>query len=46
MTKTLQHKLELGDGIYTVADISEIFQLPTAKVRRWLAAKSGKLEKV
>lgn len=38
MTKTLQHKLELGDGIYTVADISEILQLPTAKVRRWLAA--------
>ncbi len=38
MTKTLQHKLELGDGIYTVADISEILQLPSAKVRRWLAA--------
>ena len=37
-TKTPQSKLELGEGIYTVADISEILQLPTSKVRRWLRA--------
>jgi len=30
--------LELGDGIYTVADIAAILQLPNSKVRRWLAS--------
>lgn len=38
MTKTTHSMLELGDGIYTVADIAAILQLPSSKVRRWLAS--------
>jgi uncharacterized protein (DUF433 family) len=38
MTKTTHSMLELGDGIYTVADIATILQLPSSKVRRWLAS--------
>jgi uncharacterized protein (DUF433 family) len=38
MTKTPPKKHGLGDGIYTVADIAAILQLPAPKVRRWLAA--------
>lgn len=38
MTKTTHSMLELVDGIYTVADIAAILQLPSSKVRRWLAS--------
>ena len=37
MTSTILHKQELGAGIYTIPDISNILNYPQRKVRRYLS---------
>jgi uncharacterized protein (DUF433 family) len=36
MIKTFENKVQIGHGIYTVKDVSQILHMPYRKVNRWL----------
>lgn len=36
MTEHFEHKLKLGEGLYTTKEIAHILSLPYAKVNRWI----------
>jgi uncharacterized protein (DUF433 family) len=37
MSATLENKLQLGNGIYTIPEIAQILRIPAQKVRRWVS---------
>jgi uncharacterized protein (DUF433 family) len=37
MLETLENRLQLGNGIYTITEIAHILGIPAQKVRRWIS---------